>query len=216
MATSTPAGTALSPALGPRLVVGFGTWRRVRQNHCVEAASENPAPGGASGRRVVLVRHAKAANPHNVEDHERPLAGRGERDAAALGRWLRTVVAVPDLAITSTAARARRTWEVAAGELAEPVQVVEDPDAYLADPEGLLELLRAAPEGARTLVLIGHNPGVHRLALLLAAEGIKDSDDVLTAGFPTAAAVVLTHEGPWSALDPGTSEVESSTIARAP
>ena len=164
----------------------------------------------------MLVRHAKAANPDNVEDHERPLAGRGERDAAALGRWMRTVVGAPDLAITSTAARARRTWEVAASELAEPVQVVEDPDAYLADPEGLLELLRGAPEGARTLVLVGHNPGVHRLALLLAAEGIQDSDDVLTAGFPTAAAVMLTHDGPWSTLDPGTSEVESSTIARAP
>ena len=173
-------------------------------------------PGDVSGRRVVLVRHAKAANPGNVEDHERPLAGRGVRDAAALGRWLRTAVHVPDLAITSTAVRARRTWEVAASELPEPVEVLADPAAYLSDPDGLLELLRSAPEGARTLVLVGHNPGVHRLALLLVVDGVQDTDDVLAAGFPTAAAVVLTHDGPWSALDPGKSEVESSTIARAP
>ncbi len=163
----------------------------------------------------MLVRHAKAANPDNVEDHERPLAGRGERDAAALGRWLRTAVGAPDLAITSTAARAKRTWEVAASELRAPVRVLEEPEAYLAEPEGLLELVRSAPEDARTLVLVGHNPGVHRLALLLAPEG-KDSDDVLTAGFPTAAALVLIHQGPWSTLDSGTSEVECSTIAHAP
>jgi phosphohistidine phosphatase len=164
----------------------------------------------------VLVRHAKAANPGGVDDHERPLAGRGERDAAALGRWLRTAVGALDLVITSTAARARRTWEVAAAELAEPVEVLEEPAAYLAEPTELLELLRSAPEGARTLALVGHNPGVHRLALLLSEDDPADSDDVLTAGFPTAAAVVLVHDGPWSTLKPGSSQVECSTIARAP
>ena len=164
----------------------------------------------------MLVRHAKAAHPGNVEDHERPLAGRGERDAAALGRWLRTAIGAPDLAITSPAVRARRTWEVAAGELGEPVQVLLEPEVYLGEPDGLLEVLRSAPEDASTLVLVGHNPGVQRLALLLTVDGAEASDDVLSAGFPTAAAVVLTHDGPWSALDPGTSHVESSTIARAP
>ena len=168
-----------------------------------------------SGRRVVLMRHAKATHPGGVEDQERPLAGRGERDAAALGRWLRTAVGPPDLAITSPAARARRTWEVAATELADPVEVLVEPAAYHADPEGLLELLRSAPEGARTLVLVGHNPGMHDLALLLSTDGSEDSDDVLSAGFPTSGAVVLAHHGPWSALDPGQSQVESSTIARA-
>ena len=90
-----------------------------------------------------------------------------------------------------------------------------EPAAYLAEADELLELLRAAPDDARTLVLVGHNPGVQRLALLLAAADAAVSDDVLSSGFPTAAAVVLAHDGPWSALDAGGSQVESSTIARA-
>lgn len=185
----------------------------------MDSPSQIPAPDGAHSRLVVLVRHAKAGNPGGVEDHERPLAGRGERDAAALGRWLRTAIGAPDLVITSTAARTRRTWEVAAAELAGASprgEVRVEAAAYLAEPADLLGLLRAAPDAARTLVLVGHNPGVHRLALLLSGTGDGDADDVLSAGFPTAAAVVLAHDGPWSALDEGTAEVASSTIARAP
>ena len=74
-------------------------------------------PRDESGRRLVLLRHAKSAWP-DVADHERPLAKRGRRDAPVVGRWLGASGYVPDAVICSTAARARETWDLASAGLA--------------------------------------------------------------------------------------------------
>ena len=60
----------------------------------------------------MLLRHAKSAWP-DVPDHDRPLAGRGRRNAPVMGRWLRTNGYVPDQVLCSTARRARETWQLA-------------------------------------------------------------------------------------------------------
>src|SRR4051794_41904037 len=96
-----------------------------------------------TGREVgtlVLLRHAKSAWPEGVPDHERPLAGRGRRDAPEAGRWLRQVGLQFDLVLCSTALRARQTWELAAAELdtAPPGRFEDRP--YPADAGELLDV----------------------------------------------------------------------------
>ena len=107
-------------------------------------------------RKLVLLRHAKSAWP-DLPDHERPLAGRGRRDAPVMGRWLRVAGDVPDQVVCSTARRAYETWELAQPELgAAPLVNFED-RVYGASAAQLLDLARHAPPAVRTLLVVGHD-----------------------------------------------------------
>jgi phosphohistidine phosphatase len=164
---------------------------------------------GTPGRRLVLLRHAKSAWP-DVADHERPLAGRGRRDAPRAGRWLRQAGYVPDLVVCSTALRARQTWQLAAAELASSLPVRFEPRLYGASADDLLELVRQSPSEVETLLVVGHEPTMRELALLLAsAAADADASDSgrlerVRLKFPTAAIAVLACAGGWSDLRPGT------------
>ncbi|MET8564266.1 histidine phosphatase family protein [Streptomyces flaveolus] len=173
------------------------------------------APAGAGPlRRLVVLRHAKSAWPEGVEDHRRPLAPRGLRDAPAAGRAL-AAGTLPDLALCSTAVRARRTWELVSAEWATPPPVRYDRRLYAAGVPELLEVVREVPPEVRTLLLIGHNPGLEELVLTLAADGLDDSLDRVRAKFPTCAVAVLAWHGTdWPALAPGAALLTSFTVPR--
>ncbi len=119
----------------------------------------------APGRRLMLLRHAKSdwGDP-NLADIERPLAPRGRRAAAVLGAYLRDHALIPDLIVTSPSARTRETIELL--DLG-PVPVETDREVYGGGEHGLLERLRIVPDEVRNLMLVGHNPGIGRLAALL-------------------------------------------------
>jgi phosphohistidine phosphatase len=155
-------------------------------------------------RRLVLLRHAKSAWPE-VADHDRPLAKRGQRDAPGAGRWLRQAGYAPDLVACSTALRTRETWRLAAAELGTSPPVRFEPQAYGASADGLLELVRQTPSEVGTLLVVGHEPAMGELTLLLAAAGEGDPDALerVRLKFPTAAIAVLTFTGDWSDLGPG-------------
>jgi len=167
-----------------------------------------------AGRTLVLLRHAKSAWP-DLPDHERPLAGRGRRDAPVMGRWLRTAGHVPDQVLCSTARRTRETWQLAQPELGAGPPVRFEDRVYEASAEQLLDLARHAPAPAKTLLIIGHAPGIPELALVLAgAAGPVDGEgdaaaDRMRAKFPTAAVAVLEFAGPWDRLAPGTARLTS-------
>ncbi|MBL1109163.1 histidine phosphatase family protein [Streptomyces sp. 5-8] len=166
-------------------------------------------------RRLVVLRHAKSAWPEGVEDHRRPLAPRGRRDAPAAGRALAAAGSLPDLVLCSTAVRARRTWELVSAEWATPPPVHYDRRLYAAGPADLLEVVREAPADVRTLLLIGHNPGLEELVRALAADGLDDSLDRVREKFPTSAIAVLTWHGTgWPALAPGAALLTSFTVPR--
>src|SRR6266508_2923118 len=78
-----------------------------------------------SERTLLVLRHAKSDWPDGVPDAERPLAGRGRREAPLVGRWLRESGHIPDLVVCSPALRARQTWELVAGELGEAGEAPE-------------------------------------------------------------------------------------------
>jgi phosphohistidine phosphatase len=166
---------------------------------------------GSSGRRLILLRHAKSAWP-DVPDHKRPLAPRGQRDAPAAGRWLRKSDCVPDRVLCSTARRARETWALAEDKLHAHPQVVFEQRVYGASTAELLDLARGTPSGVRTLMIVGHDPAMQNLTLELADAGSAaetdeedEEEDALgrvRVKFPTAAIAVLAFAGAWPELAP--------------
>src|SRR5512142_3041937 len=99
-------------------------------------------------RRLVLVRHAKSAYPHGVPDHERPLSGKGRRNAQAAGRWFATEGPRVRLALCSDATRARHTWEIIRAALVvarmdAPTRLA--PQLYGASPDEVIDLARQLP-----------------------------------------------------------------------
>jgi phosphohistidine phosphatase len=173
------------------------------------------------GRKLVLLRHAKSAWP-DVPDHDRPLAGRGRRDAPVMGRWLRTNGYVPDQVLCSTARRARETWQLAQEGLGATPPVSFESRVYQASAEQLLDLARRVPSAVTTLLIVGHDPAMHELALMLAGtaspEGgggaAADDLDRLRAKFPTAAVAVLELTGNWDQLGPGMAHLAAFVVPR--
>lgn len=135
---------------------------------------------------LLLLRHAKSdwSRPE-TGDHDRDLAPRGLKAARRMGRLLRKRRLVPDLVLCSTALRAQRTWEIAAAELDRPPPRRDLRGLYLATPSQMLAAIRRQQPGR--LLLVGHDPGMHQLALQLAATGEPEALETLRAKFPTAA-----------------------------
>ena len=157
-------------------------------------------------RRLYLLRHAKSSwKEQGLADHDRPLARRGRRAAKAICRHLRENRVVPELVLCSTAKRARQTLEGIEPALGRGAIRVE-PDIYGASPADLLELLHEIAAPVRSVMVIGHNPGLEQLALLLARQGSARQE--LEAKFPTGALATLAFRASgWGALDRGTAEL---------
>ncbi|GHH88560.1 phosphohistidine phosphatase [Streptomyces sulfonofaciens] len=157
----------------------------------------------AEPRTIVLFRHAKADWPQ-VSDHERPLADRGRHDAPVAGRRLAETGIDFDLALCSTAVRTRETWKLAVHELPHRPKTVYEERVYEASPGELISVLNETLEDVRSIILIGHNPGVQGLAEILAGQYEDDARARMNdRGFPTSAFAVLSHTGSWKSLEPG-------------
>ena len=158
--------------------------------------------------RLMLFRHAKSAYPAGVEDHERPLAERGEKAAPVIGRYMADQRLVPDLAVVSTARRAQQTWALAAEALGKVIRRRDEARIYEA-PAALVEVIRQTPSGVGTLLLVGHNPGLQDLALDLVGGGDKDALARLRAKYSTAGLAVIDFDvRRWSDVSPGGGSLE--------
>lgn len=151
-----------------------------------------------------LVRHAKASRDAPVEDHDRPLAPRGRRAAPAMARWMAENGVAPELVLVSTARRCRETWAAMQAEFASRPAVEFEAGLYLAAAGDLLARLRRLPAGRREVMLIGHNPGLHELAVSLAGAGDGVGRRRLHEKFSTGALATLSSPASeWSGLSPG-------------
>jgi phosphohistidine phosphatase len=158
----------------------------------------------AEPRRIVLFRHAKADWPQ-VPDHERPLADRGRKDAAVAGRKLADTGVPFDLALCSTSTRTRETWKLAVQEFPHRPKTVYEERLYEASPGELIAVLNEIPDDARNVIVIAHNPGVQGIAEILAGAAEEEASERLSRrGFPAGAFAVLSYDGPWKSLEPGT------------
>ncbi|MFF4253563.1 SixA phosphatase family protein [Streptomyces sp. NPDC001663] len=171
--------------------------------------------GAGPLRRLVVLRHAKSDWPAGVHDHKRPLAARGRRDAPAAGRALAEIDCLPDLALCSTAVRARQTWDLASAQWGTPPPVRHDPRLYAAEVSDLLAVVHEVSAEVETLLLVGHNPGLEELVLELAEDSLDDALDEVKVKFPTSAIAVLAWHGTtWQALGPGTALLTSMIVPR--
>ncbi len=159
--------------------------------------------------RLMLLRHAKADHPAGVTDHERPLAGRGRAEAAAMGRYMAAAGLLPDLAIVSTARRSQETWDLARSAFAADVDRRNEARIYEASVEGILEVMREVGPDVRSLLLIGHNPGFQALALWLVGKAGAADPVPLRQNYPPAGIVVIDVRVPdWREISSGSGRLE--------
>jgi len=153
------------------------------------------------------MRHAKSSwDDAKLPDHDRPLSDRGRRAAAAMRTAMRDLGLAPDVVLVSTAIRTMQT--LAALEPWDDTPLTEAIDAlYLAEPAKLLAALHGVAETARSVLLVGHNPGLHELAIMLVgAPAMTQSNEMtrrLAARYPTGALAEFAIAGPWSNIGEG-------------
>lgn len=165
-------------------------------------------------RRLILLRHAKSDWPDEVEDHERPLGPRGLRDAPRMGEALAARGFVPDHALVSSARRTRETYDLVAPSFP-PLGVTIEPTIYEADARMILAAIRKAPASARTLLVVGHNPGLETLAPALLRDGDREPFLRGHEKFPTGAALVMALPSEdWASMPLGTGTVELFLVPR--
>ena len=158
-------------------------------------------------RQLMLLRHAKSSwDNATMPDRDRPLNARGRRAVASMRQAMRDLGLVPDVVLVSSARRTLQTLD--ALEPWDETPLVEPMDMlYLASPLQLIAALHGVAETVRSVLLIGHNPGIHELALTLAGpqamRGGGEAERALAAGFPTAALAEFVIAGAWSELREG-------------
>lgn len=153
--------------------------------------------------QLILLRHAKSSwDDARQPDKDRPLNQRGRQAASRMRIVMRDLGMAPDLVLVSSARRTLETLE--ALEPWADMPLTESLDAlYLATAGQVLEAIRAVPETVRTVLVIGHNPGLHDLALTLCADPGAPAARDLAAGFPTSALAEFVISTPWTRLTPG-------------
>lgn len=168
-------------------------------------------------RRLMLLRHAKSDwSVGGQPDHERGLALRGETAAPLMGRYMASHGLVPDQAIVSTALRTRETWRLVADAFPQKPSAIYEQRIYEAEPDAILAAIREAPGAARTILVVGHNPGFHDTATLLVGSGDKRARAKLATKFPTAALAVIDFDiANWPAIRLGSGRLERFVTPRA-
>ena len=147
--------------------------------------------------RLMLLRHAKADKAEaDTRDQDRPLNARGQRDAAAMGAYLLRHRLLPDLSLSSPAKRTRQTWEALAQQLSGTAPARFDERLYDASAEAIRTVIRETDARVGTLIVIGHNPGLHDFACRVIASGDVEAREALREALPTAGLVVISLAGP--------------------
>ena len=160
-------------------------------------------------KELLILRHGKARiDAPGGTDFDRKLAPRGRRAASRVADYLMRRGAKPDLVLVSPALRTRETWELMAPGFPAGIKVRLEARLYLASREALRARLARLADDFDRVLLIGHNPGLHELALQLSAGGRSLMRARMVEKFPTAAlarfAVEARH---WADLGPDTARL---------
>jgi phosphohistidine phosphatase len=170
-----------------------------------------------TARTLVILRHAKAEAPGSTPDFERSLTTRGQNDSDAAGSWLASHDLRPDLVICSPATRTRQTWHGVAVALNQASPAGGTPEVhyehtlYDGGRTEVIDLLRAVPDTVGTVLVVGHNPTVSDVSLLLQPGGPQFGMEALR----TCGLAVHRPAGAWSDTEPGSAELVQRHTARA-
>lgn len=166
--------------------------------------------------RLFLLRHAKSAWPKDVADRDRPLAERGRTAAPLIAAHMVEAAYRPDFALVSNALRTRQTFALVDAVLQVPRHEITGA-VYGADAGTLIDLVCSLPVESRAAMLVGHNPGMSDLSVLLTDEAKSDVPAMrrLSTKFPTAALAVFEIEAAaWHDLSPGSARLADFVTPR--
>lgn len=164
-----------------------------------------------------LLRHAKSSWANlELDDHERPLAKRGAKAIPALAKFIRQEKLRPSLVLCSDAMRTRATLALLLAELGPPTpRVIYDDALYLASPEAIRAEIARVEDGVPHVLVVGHNPGLHALALELVGEGDRKLLAMLAREFPTGALAVFSFDiASWKDVKGASGHLEHFTTPR--
>jgi len=166
--------------------------------------------------RLMIFRHAKAEkSAPGMRDRDRPLAPRGLKDAARMSVYMAHHALVPGHALVSPARRTRETWDGLAAALPAGIPVFYEDRLYDAGPDEILTVIRETRRAIRTLIVVGHNPGLHETARLLIAAGDVEARERLNEGLPTSGLAVIDFAGDdWTKLHPRGGRLERYVTPR--
>ena len=163
-------------------------------------------------KTLTLLRHAKSSWDDPVaRDFDRPLNGKGQRAALAVGRYMRGEGMAFDHVVASPAMRILETVAQVEAGYGSDLAPAWDRRVYLASASSLLDIIHELPAGADSALLIGHNPGFEDLILTLIPDRAGDAlRDSVEEKFPTAAIAVMTFDvADWASIRP-----DSGTLVR--
>lgn len=137
---------------------------------------------------------------------ERPLAGRGRLAAPLMGTYIARHELIPDLALVSPATRTEQTWHFATTEWPHVPRIEFEPAIYEAHADRLLRVVKGQEKAVRSLMLVGHNPGLADLMTMLVSRNQRGE---LPGKYPTAAlAVIDLAVDDWADITPRTGTLE--------
>lgn len=168
-------------------------------------------------RRLLLFRHAKAEpSKPGEEDRARALIERGRKDAAKIGAYMATHALRPDRVLVSPAKRAQESWKYAAAALRPAPAAMLAEKLYDATPHAILAAIKDTPASAHILMVVGHNPGLQELVLMLIASGDIDTREQLREKLPTSGLVIIDFAfDDWSKLHPQSGRLERFVSPRS-
>ncbi len=144
-----------------------------------------------------------------MADRDRPLNARGREAAPMVAAHMFSRDLIPRRALVSTAVRTQETWKLMTPFFPRKPETIFERRLYEASPHAILSLIKETPDTIKSLLVLGHNPGLQTLALALTGSGDSGAREDLAGKFPTAALAVIDFViGPWSALRPGTGRLE--------
>ncbi|HZP76376.1 MAG TPA: histidine phosphatase family protein [Pseudolabrys sp.] len=143
-------------------------------------------------RRLLLLRHAKTERSEpGGRDHERKLDSRGRSDTPKIGAYMARHGYLPQRALVSSAVRTQETWALLAKAFRPTPAMVSERRLYDAGAQSILKVIKETPDQAATLLVVGHNPGLHELAIILVASGDIEARERLREKMPTCALAVI-------------------------
>jgi phosphohistidine phosphatase len=152
-------------------------------------------------RRLVLLRHGKAAREAGGGDKERALTRRGREDAARVGQFLLEHHITPNLAVASDARRTRETLDCVVDAMGRRFKVMFDPELYLAEESTLLVEFHKTPDIVQTMLVVGHNPGLAEFAFRMSGSGDMQARARLDMKYPTSGLTILEFDSPhWATI----------------
>ncbi len=154
---------------------------------------------------VSLLRHAKSSwDDSGLQDIERPLGDRGRKDAPRMAAWMAKNGVAPQLILCSPSVRTRQTLDLVLPALKGKPAVAYEDDFYLASAGTLLKRIRKVEAAVAHVMLVGHDPGMHGLAMDLSGSGKPEDLQALAAKFPTAGLAVIAFEArAWAGVKAG-------------